>query len=87
MRVVIFLIEEVDVVRGDYADAEFAPELQGALHDAELALVEVPEVVHGALRDFGAGLARLVEHHLEGIIVAEEVLVAASDFLGLVHAT
>ncbi len=86
VRVVVLGVEEVDVVRGDDADVELLPEREHALDDLELPLVEVDELGLGGERDVGAGLRRLVEHDLERVVLAEEVLVPLRDALGLVHA-
>ena len=85
VRVVVLLVEEVDVVRGDDADAELFAELEHPLDDLELAGVERRELLARRKRHVRAGLRRFVEHHLEGIVVAEKILVAPGDALGLGH--
>ena len=84
MRVVVRRVEEVDVVRGDHLDVELLPEVEHPLHDRHLARVETAVVV-----DRRAGDVRLrgvVEHHLQVVVVPEEVLVPLRDALRLVHA-
>ena len=85
MRIVVRRVEEVDVVRGDDADVELLPELEHALDDLDLALVEVDEVGLRRERDVGTGLRGLVDHHLERVVFAEEVLVPLRGALGLGH--
>ena len=85
MRIVVLPVEEVHVVRRDDAYAELPAELQSALHDGHLAVVQVDEVVSRRHRDVVARLDGLVQHHLERIVVAEQVLVPFRDALRLVH--
>ena len=75
MGVVVLRVEEVDVVGGDNADPEPLPQLQRALDHLELARVEVGELELRRGRHVWPRLHRLVEHHLERVVVAEEVAV------------
>ena len=86
VRIVVLLVQEMDVVRRDYADAEFLSELERAFEDAHLPVVEVAELLNRTRRQIWAGLRRLVEHDFERIVVAEEVFVPSGDALGLVEA-
>ena len=85
MRVVIFLLEEVDVVRGHHADVELLSKLQDSLHHTHLALVEVLKVAARIKGNIISKLRGLVEHHLKGIIIAEKILVPSCNALGLGH--
>ena len=84
MRIVVGRVEEVDVVRGHDLDVELLPQFEHALHDGGLSRVEAAVVV-----DRRAGDVRLrgvVEHHLQVVVVPEEVLVPLRHALRLVHA-
>ena len=76
--------QSVDVVRGHDLDVELLPQLEHALHDGGLARVETAVVVDRRAGD--VRLRGIVEHHLQVVVVAEEVLVPLRDALRLVHA-
>ena len=82
VRIVVIRVEEVDVVRGDYAHVEPLRKFYDALRDDPLA---VEYAVRGAVH-FGPYL-RLVLHDLEREVVAEKILVPLHRILRLVHAT
>ena len=84
VRIVVGRVEEVDVVRGDDLDVELLPQFEHALHDGGLARVETAVVVNRRAGD--VRLRGVVEHHLQIVVVAEEVLVPLRDALRLVHA-
>ena len=64
MGIVIFLIEEVDVIRRNHADIELFAELEHTLYDLYLALVEIAEIVARLKWNIVAEFSRLVNHHL-----------------------
>ena len=83
--VVVVLVEEVDVVGGNDADAELPAELQHAPDDPELAVVQIGELAARGDRNVVAGLRRAMQHHLERVVVAEKLLVPLRHALGPGH--
>ena len=84
VRVVVGRVQEVDVVRGHDGYVQLRAQLDHPLHDGQLARVQAPMVVDRVARD--VLLDGLVEHHLQRVVVPEEVLVPLRHALGLVHA-
>ena len=82
MRIVVFSIKEVNVVRGDYSDIQLLRNLDYALCDYLLTVVYSLRCTVHHRPHLG-----LVLHHLKREIVAEKVLVPFRDALRLVHAS
>ena len=88
MRVVVLLLEEVDVVRRYDADTELLSERDDGVCDVTLAGVEFVKLVYcrrGNLLAIALALPRRVQHHLKRVVVAKKVLVPERDFLGLLR--
>ena len=88
VRVVVLLLEEVDVVRRNDADAELLSERDYGVCNVALAGVELVELVDGRrgnLLTIALALPGRMQHHLERIVVAEELLVPKRDLLGLLR--
>ena len=88
VRVVVLLLEEVDVVRRYDTDAELLAERHDGVRDVALAGVEFVELVYGRrgnLLSVALALPGRMQHHLKRVVVAKKVLVPERDFLGLLR--
>ena len=64
MRIVIFLIEEVNVIRRDHADIELFTKLKHTLYDLYLTLIKIAEIIARLKRNIIAKFSRLMKHYL-----------------------
>ena len=81
MRIVVVLVEEVDIVRGDHADVELLGELEHTFRHERLA---IPHAL-GLGVHLGMQHAAML-HHLQREVISKKILEPARDALGLVHA-
>ena len=90
MRIVVRRVQEVDVVRRDDSDAEFLAEFNHPGHDPRLPRIEFVKLLNRLAGNRGLlvaalALPRRMQHHLERIVIAEQVLIPPRHALRFVH--